>query len=97
MAVRGHLKVPSYSEKARSLPDHTWVSDNVILHFAVMERDIKNATRQVDSVGRSRWKTPQSGNLFFSLRKESNPLCKRWVGSEWSCCLPLFGYDVAPC
>ena len=22
---------------------------------------------------------------------------KRWVGSEWSCCLPLFGYDVAPC
>ena len=78
VAVSGHLKVPSYSEKARSLPDHTWVSDNVILPFAVMELDIKNASRQVDSVGRSRWKTPRSGNLFFFLRKESNPLTDAW-------------------
>ena len=42
------------------------------------ELDIKNATRQVDSVGRSRWKTPRSGNLFFFLRKESNPLTDAW-------------------
>ena len=34
--------------------------------------------RQVDSVGRSRWKTPRSGNLFFFLRKESNPLTDAW-------------------
>ena len=78
VAVSGHLKVPSYSEKARSLPDHTWVSNNVILPFAVMDLDIRNATRQVDSIGRSRWKTPQSGILFFFLRKESNHLTDAW-------------------
>ena len=30
VAISGHLKVPSYSESPRSLPNHTWVSENLV-------------------------------------------------------------------